>query len=535
MPREEESLGDVSTSVLLPTAGHVTCRSDVALNMSEEADLGHSSIKDATGSVKITRKYVPVLTARRPGCIPSRGRHMLLVLCGLLVGTALVLMVAGTIRFHQCQDIQVKFYIYVYEYRNHKMVSMNNFALERPTYQSSTAVLDFNGYSELAVDGDLSTCSRTGASVCYGDLGCFDTGRPFFSLQRPVNFLPQSPNKIDTKFRLFTRANNKQWQMLNSNDYSSIRTSYFSASKPTKIVSHGFLEGGVVDWMVDMKSEFLKNGDYNVILVDWGGGSSFPYTQATANTRLVGAEIAKLIKILKEHTGANPADFHIIGHSLGAHIAGYAGERTMNLGRITGFGLSQAVGHVDYYPNSGHDQPGCDKDPISSITLEGNLYDGGKQFIACNHLRSYTYFTESINSKCPFEGYSCSDYTHFKSGTCMPCTGSDCGYMGYHADRAKPTQGRKQYYLITGASAPFCSYTEYLSPGKSYSYVVTAPHDLGAVQDVVLQWKKNSGILNPFQWNPFNLRHPTLFFKRIDVVSGETRQQSVKQTALFLS
>jgi predicted alpha/beta hydrolase len=27
---------------------------------------------------------------------------------------------------------------------------------------------------------------------------------------------------------------------------------------------------------------------------------------------------------------------HIIGHSLGAHIAGYAGDRTPNLGRITG-------------------------------------------------------------------------------------------------------------------------------------------------------------------------------------------------------
>ena len=45
-----------------------------------------------------------------------------------------------------------------------------------------------------------------------------------------------------------------------------------------------------------MKNELLKNGDYNVILVDWGGGSGIPYTQATANTRIVGAEIAKLIQ-----------------------------------------------------------------------------------------------------------------------------------------------------------------------------------------------------------------------------------------------
>ena len=48
-----------------------------------------------------------------------------------------------------------------------------------------------------------------------------------------------------------------------------------------------------------MKDELLKYGDYNVILVDWGSGSNFPYTQATANTRVVGAEIAKLIKTLQ--------------------------------------------------------------------------------------------------------------------------------------------------------------------------------------------------------------------------------------------
>ena len=34
--------------------------------------------------------------------------------------------------------------------------------------------------------------------------------------------------------------------------------------------------------------------------------------------------------------GARPEDMHILGHSLGAHVAGYAGERLRYLGRITG-------------------------------------------------------------------------------------------------------------------------------------------------------------------------------------------------------
>jgi pancreatic triacylglycerol lipase len=47
-----------------------------------------------------------------------------------------------------------------------------------------------------------------------------------------------------------------------------------------------------------MKDELIKAGDMNVIVVDWAGGSLPLYTQATANTRLVGMEIAHLIKFL---------------------------------------------------------------------------------------------------------------------------------------------------------------------------------------------------------------------------------------------
>ena len=39
---------------------------------------------------------------------------------------------------------------------------------------------------------------------------------------------------------------------------------------------------------------------------------------------------------------------------------------------------------------------------------------GGKQFIACNHLRSYDYFTESITTTCPFIAYHCTDYASFQ-------------------------------------------------------------------------------------------------------------------------
>lgn len=120
------------------------------------------------------------------------------------------------------------------------------------------------------------------------------------------------------------------------------------------------------------------------------------YIGAAFNTRDVGRYTADLIDHLHYEKGLNASSVHIIGHSLGAHIAGFAG-RSLSSGkvaRITGLdpaapgfvfdatarlkledakfvdvihtcaglvGLPMAIGHIDFYPNSGYpSQPGCD-------------------------------------------------------------------------------------------------------------------------------------------------------------------------------
>jgi hypothetical protein len=70
-------------------------------------------------------------------------------------------------------------------------------------------------------------------------------------------------------------------------------------------------------------------------MVDWSKGNGFPYAKATANTQIVGAEVALLINFMIEQHGAKATDFHVIGHSFDGQTTGYVGERVNGLGRIT--------------------------------------------------------------------------------------------------------------------------------------------------------------------------------------------------------
>jgi hypothetical protein len=144
---------------------------------------------------------------------------------------------------------------------------------------------------------------------------------------------------------------------------------------------------------------FHLQEEVNVICVDWENGAILPnYVKATANTRLVGKQLAMLLKGLVDNNGLSLRNTHLIGFSLGAHVAGFAGAELGNLSRITGLdpagplfesqdprarldqtdasfvdvihsngenlilgglGSYQPMGHVDFYPNGGRMQKGC--------------------------------------------------------------------------------------------------------------------------------------------------------------------------------
>lgn len=77
--------------------------------------------------------------------------------------------------------------------------------------------------------------------------------------------------------------------------------------------------------------------DCNIICVDWENGATIPnYVRAAANTRLVGKQLAILLSGLEKYVNLSVRNVHMIGFSLGAHVAGFAGSELKNLSRITG-------------------------------------------------------------------------------------------------------------------------------------------------------------------------------------------------------
>ena len=74
-----------------------------------------------------------------------------------------------------------------------------------------------------------------------------------------------------------------------------------------------------------------------MITVDWeDGADELNYLKSVQNIRVVGRQVGAAVQRLHRRAGLALAAVHLIGHSLGAHAAGYAGKHVQGIGRITG-------------------------------------------------------------------------------------------------------------------------------------------------------------------------------------------------------
>ena len=76
-----------------------------------------------------------------------------------------------------------------------------------------------------------------------------------------------------------------------------------------------------------MKDLMLKKACVNVIAIDWQiPARSVYYYPSAANTPVVGRMIGCVINKLKNELNLDPQNVHLVGHSLGGQVVGYAGK-----------------------------------------------------------------------------------------------------------------------------------------------------------------------------------------------------------------
>ncbi|XP_071119079.1 pancreatic triacylglycerol lipase-like [Haliotis cracherodii] len=330
----------------------------------------------------------------------------------------------------------------------------------------------------------ISSSSPEPGRVCFTSLGrCYSNAAPYNNVP---GFLPESPAIQQVQFWLYTRGDTNRPQTISADSDASITTSNFDAHRETKVIIHGFGEWGNKSWVRIMKDTILTHDNVNVIIVNWREGAKPPvYFQSVANTRVVGTLLEKLITRLNTVTRASFQSFHLIGHSLGAHVAGYAGMTINTIGRITGmdpagpnfddfgnqvildasdasfvdiihtnakplrnfgYGIQKTTGHVDFFPNGGVNQPGCPDTTRGILLLLNGDTAAAVTSLACSHERGFVYFIASINGTL-FEAYPCASKSAYQRGLCRSCD-SGCAYMGYYADETSP---RGTFYLSTGS------------------------------------------------------------------------------------
>ncbi|CAG2177305.1 unnamed protein product, partial [Oppiella nova] len=323
------------------------------------------------------------------------------------------------------------------------------------------------------------------SDYCFGN---YTNGFNGF-INHMTGLLPMSPNEMDVKFLLFTCNNRDNSQNLTylsqPNEWTAAG---FNISARTKFIVHGWLEkypGGIqsdwYNWMEQMKNVILNNSCVNVVAIDWYKPASLSYLiQSVPNTKIVGQMIGCVINRLSANLGVDPQDIHLIGHSLGSHVVGFAGKHVTNpkVGHITaddpagpGF-IGQppenrlAVGdasfvsviHTNGIPINGLPviQGQGYSEPLGNIDayFNGDL----KKRILCNHIRSNYYAitdqSDPQSTGCQPIAYKCDSYDNFLRGLCAD--GSDSLPMeldlNYWDNKSNwdTTDTNNKYYINTG-------------------------------------------------------------------------------------
>lgn len=305
-----------------------------------------------------------------------------------------------------------------------------------------------------------------------------------------------------------------------------------------KIIIHGYNSDMFLTPLIQMKTEYLQRGSFNLFYVDWSLLAPGPcYPSAVHNTKYVGRCIAQLVERILD---AGTSNIHLIGFSLGAHVTNFVANSLehFKIPRITGLdpamplfitanandkldksdaefvdvihtnalvqGKIEQCGHVDFYMNGGVMQPGCFSGGESINCLFYSFefilnYNFFTDPFACSHHRAPDYFSESIRSFKGFWGYECASYINYLFGLCPPSS-----FLVLAGEDCRPDTKQGTYFITTNHESPFAygRWTD-LSPNSKGVLKLNKPFSRrDPLHTQFDQWGKLEGSFNNIVYFP---------------------------------
>ncbi|KAM3963736.1 inactive pancreatic lipase-related protein 1 [Aphomia sociella] len=297
-----------------------------------------------------------------------------------------------------------------------------------------------------------------------------------------TGILPDRSNRIDDIYLRYYngRSSNDYVDMPLSQASQLFHIKGFDKNSSTVLYFHGFIETAQQESVQVVVNAYLEaKPGTNIVLLDWSNMSHGSYlVNAVRNTKKVGIATAEQLKILLD-AGLRLDKLHLIGHSLGSHVAAYTARELKNknnivIKRVTaldpafpafypdgvmmehvsekdaefvdvihtdagGYGAPVRTGTVDFWPNGGKSvQPGCPRFAPMPLS-DDNL---------CSHWRSWRFYAESVRNPEAFPASPATSYQKFREN---PTPEAGMIYMGINCD----TSAQGSFYLTTNPCIPF--------------------------------------------------------------------------------
>lgn len=298
-----------------------------------------------------------------------------------------------------------------------------------------------------------------------------------------------SQSNQDPRLRFYFRSMDHYIELPLEDSPNIFAANWYDPSQKTVFFTHGFTGGPNGPAVKEVISAYLEKGNYNVVLLNWEYLAS-PITQnfagsylnwAVPNAKGLGQKFADVLENLFK-AGLNIDKTHYIGHSLGAHILGIAGNtlsrRGISLPWITGldpanlgfegrplptrihagsatfvdiihsdpgkYGYKRSHGTVDFWPNYNMRgplrQPGCGSRNQLMFSSED----------LCNHNRSWQLWVDMLRHPGTIIGSYAKNYRAWKN-----YSPAERNFTTLELGTNDPKIKAGDYFFVTSHASPY--------------------------------------------------------------------------------